>query len=78
MKQTRNFPIAVITEKGELSVRNGHPWIYAEEVTEKNGEFENGCLTDIFSSKNAYLGTGFFSEKSKIAFRILSTNANDK
>ncbi len=78
MKQIRNFPAATVTKKGEAAARNGHPWVYAEEITDRRGDFPNGCLADVFSPKGAYLGTGLYSEKSKIAVRLLSDNANER
>ena len=38
---------------------------------------ENGALVDALTRKGAYLGTGIFSQQSKIRIRLLSTNAND-
>ena len=38
---------------------------------------ENGALVDVLTRKGAYLGTGIFSQQSKIRIRLLSTNAND-
>ena len=77
MKQERTFPSVKITKKQERSVRNGHPWIYADEITETAGQFENGCLTDVLSEKGSYLGTGLWSENSLIRIRILDRNANE-
>ncbi|HCK88928.1 MAG TPA: hypothetical protein DHW39_08975, partial [Erysipelotrichaceae bacterium] len=59
-------------------MKKGHPWIYEDEISETDGEITNGCLIDVFGTKNNYLGTGFYSEKSKIRIRILGTNANEK
>lgn len=78
MRQTRPFPAVTLTKKGENWVKTGHPWVYAEEITGREGSFDNGCLTDVLSPKGAYLGTGLLSEKSKIAVRILSSNANER
>ena len=78
MKQERAFYRATITEKAERSLTGGHPWIYAEEITEANGYPENGGLMDVVSQKGKYLGTGFLSEQSKIRIRVISRNANDK
>ena len=78
MKQNRNFPFAKVTKKQEASLKKGHPWIYEDEITEVSGEIENGCLIDVFGSRSNYLGTGFYSEKSKIRIRILGNNANEK
>lgn len=77
MKQERSFPSVVITRKAENAARAGHPWVYAEEITERRGELRQGCIADVFSQKGAWLGAGFYSETSKIGVRILSGNANE-
>ncbi len=77
MKTQRAFPAFTVSEKAELSLRAGHPWVYAEEFVKTPAVCENGALADVFSQKGAYLGTGFFSEKSKIGIRVLSSNANE-
>ena len=74
----RNYPRATVTEKGEKALRGGHPWVYAEEITELSGEYENGGLADVFSRKGRYLGTGYINDNSKIRIRIISRNANDR
>lgn len=78
MKTQRNYPVAVITEKGERKLKEGHVWVFDAEVTEIIGETENGCLVDVVSKKGRYLGTGFFNANSKIRIRVISKNANDK
>ena len=74
----RNFPKVKISEKSERTVRLGHPWVYAEEVTEKIGECKNGELVDVYTKKDRFLGTGYYNDNSKILVRIISRNANDK
>lgn len=74
----RNYPSVVVNTKAERSLRGGHPWVYAEEVTAIDGEYRNGDTVDVFTSKNKYLGTGFINDNSKILVRIVSRNANDK
>lgn len=78
MKSERNYPRASVSKKAEVAIKRGHPWIYDTEIKSVDGEWANGCLTDVVSEKGAYLGTGFVSEKSKIRIRLLSNNANDK
>jgi hypothetical protein len=34
MKTDRKFPGVKITKKAEISIKNGHPWVYGEEITE--------------------------------------------
>ena len=77
MKTERKFPYARITVKQEVSVRRGHPWIYADEITEQSEQIDNGGFVDVFSQKGSYLGTGFYSENSKIRIRLLGNNANE-
>lgn len=74
----RIYPKATVTEKGEKALRGGHPWVYAEEITELSGEYENGGLADVFSRKGRYLGTGYINDNSKIRIRVFSRNTNDK
>lgn len=74
----RIYPKATVTEKGEKALRGGHPWVYAEEITDISGEYENGGLADVFSRKGRFLGTGYINDNSKIRIRIISRNANDK
>jgi len=77
MKSERKFPRLSVTGKAEASLRAGHPWVYDAEITDISGETSNGGLVDVISQKGTYLGTGLFSEKSKIRVRILAANANE-
>lgn len=77
MKTTRNYPLITVTKKAERSLKYGHPWVYDTEILSSRGDIENGALVDVLSEKGSYLGTGFFSETSKIRVRVISNNAND-
>ena len=72
-------------------MRGGHVWVYADEVTaidgtpnngesdrEAHGGITDGDLTDVYSPKGRYLGTGFYNSHSKIRVRVVSKNANDR
>lgn len=74
----RELPYVVVTAKAEKQLRGGHPWVYADEVTEAEGNIEDGGLVDVFSPKMKYLGTGYFNSCSKIRVRVISRNANDR
>lgn len=76
MKQGRPYPKVFISRKAERSVKNGHPWVYGEEIVEMEGVPQNGGLVDVLAG-NAYMGTGFYNSSSKIAVRLVSRNAND-
>ena len=77
MKQQRDYPRVQITARAERLVKQGHPWIYGAELKERQGQLENGGLADVFAG-NAYMGTGFYNDHSKITIRLLSRNANDR
>lgn len=77
MKQERIYPRFTVTKKAEISIKAGHPWVYGEEIT-AGENIENGSAVDVISQKDSYLGTGIYSEKSKIRIRLLTRNANDR
>ena len=78
MQTERGYPLCTVTAKAEASLLRGHPWVYDAEILSLSGAPENGGLVDVVSRKGRYLGTGFFSERSKIRVRLLSRNANDR
>ena len=74
--KNRIFKKVTITPKAEKSVLLSHPWIYGEEILEKD-EITNGEIVDVLNSKGKYLGSGFYNDHSKITIRLLSRNTND-
>ncbi|MCI8815306.1 MAG: class I SAM-dependent rRNA methyltransferase [Angelakisella sp.] len=78
MKQTRSFPRAVVTPKGERAIQNGHPWVYGAEVLPQSDPLPDGGLADVVTAGGKYLGTGFVCLSSKIRVRLISRNANDR
>ena len=77
MKQ-RSFAIALVSQKAQRQIEQGHPWVYDTEIRSIEGAYKNGDLVDIAGEKGTYLGTGFVSERSKIRIRMVSRNANDR
>ncbi|MBP5209437.1 MAG: class I SAM-dependent rRNA methyltransferase [Clostridia bacterium] len=74
----RDYPVLVITEKAERSLREGHVWVYDQEVIEVRGDCASGGIVDVRSRKDRYLGSGFVSDCSKIRVRLLTRNASDR
>jgi len=74
----RNYAKLTITPKAERAVRQGHPWVYGEEVTSSEGSWNGGDIVDVLSSKGRWLGAGFVNDTSKIRVRIISRNTNDR
>ncbi len=78
MISQRAFTSVTITDKALRACDAGHPWVYADEITEISSPYKNGELVDVKSKKGKYVGTGFINDHSKIRVRIISKNANDK
>ena len=58
----------------ETRVRGGHPWIYASEIEQVEGEFENGDIVDVADFRGKFIGRGFYNPQSQISLRILTRN----
>ena len=71
------FPSIVVTKKQEKSLRAGSLWVYDDEILSQEGMIGNGAVVDVFSEKGTYLGSGLWSEVSRIRVRILGKNANE-
>lgn len=58
----------------ETRVRGGHPWIYASEIENVEGAFENGDIVDVKDFRGKFIGRGFYNPQSQISLRILTRN----
>jgi 23S rRNA (cytosine1962-C5)-methyltransferase len=58
-------------------LKDGHQWIFSNEIDGINGTVENGDLIDVFESSEEYFGTGFYNKNSLIAVRMLSKSKID-
>lgn len=56
----------------EHRLRQGHLWVFSNEIAKLEGEALNGDLVELFDSRNNFLGTGFYNKNSLIAVRLLS------
>ncbi len=74
--KNRIYKKVIVTTKAEKSILLSHPWVYGEEIMQKD-EIENGEIVDVLNNKGKYLGTGFYNDHSKITVRLLSRNTND-
>ena len=77
-KKMREYSKLTVTEKAEKSIKNGHPWVYGEEVLACDKTYENGSIVDVCSKNGKWLGSGFVNDNSKIRVRLISDNTNDK
>ena len=74
----RNYAKLTVTPKAERALRQGHPWVYGEEVVSSEGGWAEGDIVDVLSPKGRWLGAGFVNGHSKIRVRVVSRNTNDR
>lgn len=58
-------------------VRQGHPWVFSNEIDRVEGPVEPGAAVQVRSSRGDYLGTAYYNPHSLIAARILSRAGED-
>ena len=73
----RNYPILTVTEKAARALRQGHPWVYADEILSGESGVSDGALADVATRSGHWLGTGYFNSASKIRVRVITRNKND-
>jgi len=65
-------PKAVISKRAIERVNAGHLWIYRSDMRECRAE--GGSIVDLCDVKGKYYGRAFYSDKSQIAMRLVSTS----
>jgi len=58
-------------------VVNGHPWVFANELGDSEGEYKAGDIVDVHSSNGTYIGSGYINPSSLIRIRILTRNKQE-
>ena len=74
----RDYIVAEVSRKAEISLQKGHPWIYDTEVINMDGTPADGDIVDVITGRGKFVGSGFYNSNSKIRIRLISRNANDK
>lgn len=63
----------VILKKSEdRRIKQGHLWIFSNEILKVEGEPVNGELVNVFDFQNNFLGKGFYNKHSLISVRLIS------
>lgn len=63
---------AFIAKGKENRTEYGHPWIFKSDISHTDSDIEPGDIVDVYSSKNKFLGRGFYNPKSQITIRMLT------
>jgi 23S rRNA (cytosine1962-C5)-methyltransferase len=63
---------AIISKRATERVRAGHLWIYRSDI--RKCLAEGGVIVDLFDMKGKFYGRAFYSDKSQIALRLVTTS----
>ncbi|MFA6627637.1 MAG: class I SAM-dependent rRNA methyltransferase [Bacilli bacterium] len=64
--------ILTLKKNEEKRLLNGHPWVYANEVSTISGEGTPGSIAKVCGSDGRFIGLGYINHQSKIIVRLLS------
>ncbi len=56
---------------------NGHPWIFANELGDQDGEPQAGDIVDVYSYNGSFVGKGYYNAASQIRIRILTRDKDE-
>jgi 23S rRNA (cytosine1962-C5)-methyltransferase len=65
-------PSVTITRRGAERLAGGHPWIYRGDVDKAPSPVESGDVVVVKDGRGRFLGKAFWSERSKIAIRVVT------
>ncbi|MCB9460203.1 MAG: class I SAM-dependent methyltransferase [Anaerolineaceae bacterium] len=60
-----------VTPAAERALRRGHPWLFADNITQQNHEGSAGDLAIVFDKKRRFLAIGLYDPQSPIRVKIL-------
>ncbi len=58
-------------------IRQGHPWIFDNQVLRFEGQPEAGGIVQVFDVKKGPLGQAYFNPKSKIRARLITKDLDE-
>lgn len=58
-------------------VVNGHPWIFANELGDSEGDYNAGDIVEVYSSNGSFVGKGYVNPASQIRIRLLTRKKNE-
>ena len=58
-------------------IRNGHPWVYDNQVLRAEGDPQPGGIVQVLDVKKGPLGQGYYNPASKIRVRMLTKDLDE-
>jgi 23S rRNA (cytosine1962-C5)-methyltransferase len=62
----------ILRQGHDRRIRNGHPWIFSNEIARIEGDPQPGDALEVVSHQNDFYGTAYFNPHSLITARLLS------
>jgi 23S rRNA (cytosine1962-C5)-methyltransferase len=70
--------VKIVLQRGEdKRIRNGHPWVFSNEISKITGEKEPGAAAEIYDAGGAFIGVGYYNPRTLIAARLLARTKVD-
>ncbi|WP_057936553.1 class I SAM-dependent rRNA methyltransferase [Algoriphagus resistens] len=71
-----HYPKIILKHGKEISLKRKHHWVFSGAIFQKDPNLKNGQLAAVISSKDEFLGIGYYTEGS-IMVRIISFEERD-
>lgn len=59
-------------------VINGHPWIFANELGDSDGDYTAGDIVEVYSYNGSFIGKGYVNPASQIRIRLVSRDKDEQ
>lgn len=66
-----------LRKKAGSRIVNGHPWVFANELGDVEGQYEPGDIVELYSYNGSFIGKGYVNPASQIQIRLLTRNKNE-
>ncbi|OJY84655.1 MAG: rRNA large subunit methyltransferase I, partial [Sphingobacteriales bacterium 44-15] len=67
-----------LRQKISHRIQNGHPWIFANEVKNIEGDPAGGEIAEVFTHDKKFIGKGYINPKSQIIIRLLTRSRQEE
>ncbi|KAF0213012.1 MAG: Fmu (Sun) domain-containing [Ignavibacteria bacterium] len=67
-----NMRKVILKKNEERRIRQGHLWVFSNEIDKREDSPQTGDLVQIYDSKGSFVASGFYNANSLIAVRVIS------
>ncbi len=66
------MPVITLKPREDIRIRQGHPWIYDNEIARVEGEPQPGTEVEVLDARGLHVGYAWYNPYSKIRARVFS------